>query len=107
MADAIAWLHPLPNATRLSFCGAESAQDAAAAALGLPSSATACRAVSAGERASLWLGPDERLLLAPGAEHQQLLTGLEAALAGHALLVWTSASASWPSKCAGRTLPCC
>jgi sarcosine oxidase subunit gamma len=40
--------------------------------------------VSAGERASLWLGPDERLLLAPGAERLQLLAGLEAALAGHA-----------------------
>ncbi len=84
MADATAWLHPLPGATRLSFCGDEAAQDAAAAALGLPSSAMPCRAVSVGGRASLWLGPEERLLLAPLNERAQLLASLEAGLAGHA-----------------------
>src|SRR5262249_29582816 len=35
------------------------------AALGLPVPAVACRAGRSGERAALWLGPDEWLLLAP------------------------------------------
>ncbi|HEX9474662.1 MAG TPA: sarcosine oxidase subunit gamma family protein [Steroidobacteraceae bacterium] len=82
--EASAWLQPLPAATRLSFCGDEAAQNAAAIALGLPSSRTPCRAVSTGARASLWLGPDERLLLAPAAEQATLLTILGSALAGHA-----------------------
>src|SRR5258708_20370142 len=82
--EASAWLQPLPAATRLSFCGDEPAQNAAAIALGLPSSRTPCRAVSTGARASLWLGPDERLLLAPAAEQATLLTILGSALAGHA-----------------------
>ncbi len=82
--EATAWLQPLPAATRLSFCGDEAAQSAAAIALGLPSSMTPCRAVSTGARASLWLGPDERLLLAPADERATLLTILGGALAGHA-----------------------
>jgi sarcosine oxidase subunit gamma len=40
--------------------------------------------VSTGARASLWLGPDERLLLAPADERATLLTILGNALAGHA-----------------------
>jgi sarcosine oxidase subunit gamma len=41
---------------------------AAGAALGLNISDIACRSASAGERAALWLGPDEQLLLAPSAD---------------------------------------
>jgi sarcosine oxidase subunit gamma len=84
MDEATAWLLTLPGATRLSFCGDEAAQSAAVTALGLPSSATPCRAVSTGPCASLWLGPDERLLLAPANERATLLTILGNALAGHA-----------------------
>src|SRR5258706_6531298 len=84
MVDDSAWLQPLPSATRLSFCGDETAQHAALVALGLPSSMTPCRAVSTGARASLWLGPDERLLLAPAGERSTLLAILGNALAGHA-----------------------
>ncbi|HEX9413331.1 MAG TPA: sarcosine oxidase subunit gamma family protein [Ktedonobacterales bacterium] len=82
--EASAWLQPLPSATRLSFCGDETAQHAALVALGLPSSMTPCRAASTGARASLWLGPDERLLLAPAGERSTLLAILGNALAGHA-----------------------
>jgi sarcosine oxidase subunit gamma len=82
--EANAWLQPLPSITRLSCCGDEGAQHAAAVALGLPSSITPCRAVSTGARASLWLGPDERLLLAPAEERATLLVILGNALAGHA-----------------------
>lgn len=84
MAEATAWLRPLPGTTRLSCCGDEAAQSTAAAILGVVPSATPCRAVSVGDRASLWLGPDERLLLAPIDERPRLIAGLEAALAGHA-----------------------
>ena len=84
MVDDSAWLQPLPGATRLSLCGDETAQHAALVALGLPSSMTPCRAVSTGARASLWLGPDERLLLAPADERATLLVILGNALAGHA-----------------------
>lgn len=44
-------------------------------------------AVSAGERAALWLGPDEWLLLAPVAEADALAVGLTGALAGKAASV--------------------
>src|SRR5260221_5819689 len=80
--EASAWLQPLPSATRLSFCGDDTAQHAALVALGLPSSMTPCRAVSTGARASLWLGPDERFLLAPAGERSRLL-----ALLGNSLAV--------------------
>jgi len=44
---------------------------------------TACRAESAIGRAALWLGPDERLLLAPEGTGESVVGALEAALAGH------------------------
>jgi sarcosine oxidase subunit gamma len=42
----------------------------------------ACRANASGDRAALWLGPDEWLLLAPVAEGGELERSLEAALEG-------------------------
>jgi sarcosine oxidase subunit gamma len=44
---------------------------------------TACRAESAAGRAILWLGPDERLLLAPDGTGESVAAALEAALAGY------------------------
>lgn len=82
--ESTPWLQPLPAATRLSFCGDTAAQSAAAAAFGVPFSATACRAMKSGTRAALWLGPDEQLLLAASDELPGLLASLEAALSGHA-----------------------
>ena len=81
---ATAWLQPLLPAARLIFCGAETAERALVAALGLPGPAAACAATSSSGRSMLWLGPDERLLLAPAAERLALISSIEAALAGHA-----------------------
>ncbi len=82
--DTTPWMRPLPASARLILFGDDAAQSAAAGALALPCSTSACRAVTHGPRAALWLGPDERLLLAPQAELATLLATLTNALAGHA-----------------------
>lgn len=78
------WLRPLPPATRLVFCGDEGAERALVAALQLPGAAPTCRAVSGAAGALLWMGPDERLLLAPADQHQSLISAIEAATAAQA-----------------------
>jgi sarcosine oxidase subunit gamma len=55
---------------------------AAGNALGLSISQTTCRASAHGNRAALWLGPDERLLLAPEALGAEIACVLEQALRG-------------------------
>jgi sarcosine oxidase subunit gamma len=60
---AAEWLTPLPPALRFSFCGGAAAQAAAAPVWGTDFSTIACRALVNGSRATLWLGPDEYLLL--------------------------------------------
>jgi len=82
--DTTSWMRPLPASARLILFGDSAAQHAAAEALALPYSASACRAVTHGARAALWLGPDERLLLAPQAELAALHSALTTTLAGHA-----------------------
>ena len=94
MADAVTpraldiaarrWFCMLPAATRLSLRGKAPAQAAAGTAFGAAFAETACRAVTLGERAALWLGPDEELLLAPQAESEPLTQALRSALAGYA-----------------------
>ena len=61
MPDA-AWLRVKSPATRLLLQGDAQARAAAAGVWGVPFSAEACRACLAGERATLWLGPDEHML---------------------------------------------
>ena len=56
------WLRQLPPAGRFIFQGGATARAAAAAIWNVPFSNTACRAETRGERATLWLGPDEYLL---------------------------------------------
>ena len=68
------WLKSLPPARRYAFYGDAPARAAAEAAWGVPFSDDACRAISRDSRATLWLGPDEYLLLDfaggdPGAAH--------------------------------------
>ncbi|HLN48376.1 MAG TPA: sarcosine oxidase subunit gamma family protein [Steroidobacteraceae bacterium] len=84
------WLQALPPALRLVLHG-----DARARALALPHwgagfSEAACRAIVNGTRATLWLGPDEYLLLdsAPGAQPAAAIEAIERALvdAPHALV---------------------
>jgi sarcosine oxidase, subunit gamma len=61
-------LHVLPPATRYVLRGGEAVRTRAQNALGFEVPAKACRAVLYGERAALWLGPDEWLLTAPERE---------------------------------------
>lgn len=78
-------VRPLPPAARASLRGGPEVRAAADRALGFALPAIACRASVAGERAALWLGPDEWLLLAGEGEEW---TALRAALAQlpHALV---------------------
>ena len=62
---ACALVNQLPPATRYILRGDSRVMLAASTALGLEISQTACRAAVNGEVATLWLGPDEQLLLAP------------------------------------------
>ena len=78
---ASAWLSPLAPRTRYSLRGDAHAFAAAGAAFGVALPAQACRAQTEGQRAALWLGPDERLLLAPQAEAAALASALGTALA--------------------------
>jgi sarcosine oxidase subunit gamma len=58
-----AWLKVLPPATRFSFNGDAAARAAVTPIWGAPFSEEACRAHVDSTRATLWLGPDEYLLL--------------------------------------------
>lgn len=70
----------LPPASRYLLKGAPQTLAAAATALGLAPSRAACRAEVQGDRAALWLGPDERLLLGPESDSEAMQETL-----GHAL----------------------
>jgi sarcosine oxidase subunit gamma len=69
-----AWLKALPSAARFAFHGAAAARAAAQPVWGPAFSEEACRANAHAARATLWLGPDEYLLLdwssggVPGAD---------------------------------------
>lgn len=66
---------------RLIVRGTASA-DAAGRAFGVTLPRQACRANAAGNRAALWLGPDEWLLMSPDAERAEVWRSLATALAG-------------------------
>jgi sarcosine oxidase subunit gamma len=72
----------LPPATRFILQCGKDARDRAGQAFGLPLPETACRAESASGRAALWLGPDERLLLAPEGTEESVAAAIGKALAG-------------------------
>jgi sarcosine oxidase subunit gamma len=73
-----------PAASRLLLQGNATARNAAAAVWGVGFSETSCRALTAGSRATLWLGPDEHLLWQESREQPLPLAELEQALASHA-----------------------
>jgi sarcosine oxidase subunit gamma len=83
---APAWLKMLPPATRLVFQGPRAARDVAAVAFGVPFAEEACRARIHGGRATLWMGPDEYLLLdtatpvSPPVEAPPAFVAIQAAL---------------------------
>ncbi len=98
------WLRPLAPLRRWVLHGERAARDRASPVWGMGFSEVACRAVRQGPRATLWLGPEEHLLLdfseatnvfaglsAPstvGAPLEGLEAAIESALAGtrHALV---------------------
>ncbi len=82
MADTAMHLTDLPPCTRLILRGRPTAIEAATAALGFALPVQPCRAVSAGDRSALWLGPDEWLILA--AVSDPIGADLTEALKGHA-----------------------
>jgi sarcosine oxidase subunit gamma len=73
-------LDAVPRAARFILRGAAEVSTAAGRVLGLEVPTVACRASAAGERAALWLGPDEWLLIAPVAESDALQGALSTAL---------------------------
>jgi len=79
--DATRALEALPAAARYVLRGGDPVRAAAEPAAGVGFSAQPCRAVTRGERATLWLGPDEWLILAPESSACELGAALRAALA--------------------------
>jgi sarcosine oxidase, subunit gamma len=74
----------MADRARFLFQGRAAARAAAGRGFGVPFPADACRASVLGERAVLWLGPEEHLLLAPEGVRSRVLAELEIALGGHA-----------------------
>jgi sarcosine oxidase subunit gamma len=87
---ATSWLKTLPPALRLVLHGDARARALAVPHWGVGFSESACRAIVDGSRATLWLGPDEYLLLdtASGASSGGVFDALERGLGGapHALV---------------------
>ncbi len=69
-------------AARFILQGGRQARSAAGDAFGVAMPEDACRANTNNGRSSLWLGPDEQLLIAPAADARDIAATLETALAG-------------------------
>jgi len=82
LVSASTVLHALPPATRYVLRGGAEVRAAAESAVGCGIPARACRATLEGDRAALWLGPDEWLLIAPEPPPGGLAAGLSEALEG-------------------------
>jgi sarcosine oxidase subunit gamma len=72
--SAADWLKTLPPAARWVLHGDAQARSLAAPAWGVGFSERACRAIRSGQRATLWLGPDEYLLIDLAAQDPSVLT---------------------------------
>jgi sarcosine oxidase, subunit gamma len=86
---ATSWMRAWPPAMRFVLHGDEGVRAAAAPGWGAEFSEEACRAKIAGSRATLWLGPDEYLLIgSDDGSRDGALAALENALAQvpHALV---------------------
>jgi len=77
---ASALVQSLPAATRYILRGGPAARAATEQALGIEVPSSPCRASLEGERAALWLGPDEWLLIAPVEDAAPLAAALSEAL---------------------------
>jgi len=79
------WVSASPPAMRFILHGDVSARSAAASVWGVAFAEQSCRAMLQGARATLWLGPDEYLLLG-GIDGRQVATAeYQVAEAAHAL----------------------
>jgi sarcosine oxidase, subunit gamma len=74
------WMRILPRGSRFIFHGDAKARAAASSAWGVAFADQACRAMLAGERATLWLGPNEYLLLDRAADASPAASAIEQAL---------------------------
>jgi sarcosine oxidase, subunit gamma len=72
-ATSAGWLKTLPPAARWVLHGDAQARALAVPVWGVAFSETACRAMRSGARATLWLGPDEYLLLDLAAQDASAL----------------------------------
>ncbi len=72
----------LPHAARWVLRGDSSVMATAASTLGVPFVERPCQAAAQSDCAALWLGPDERLLIAPADAQSELAARLQTALAG-------------------------
>jgi sarcosine oxidase subunit gamma len=72
----------MADPVRFVFQGRAAAREAAGKAFGVALPEVACRANVAGERAALWLGPEEHLLIAPAGSAERVVAEIEIALAG-------------------------
>jgi sarcosine oxidase, subunit gamma len=77
--EGLARLAPL---ARFVLQGGDAVREAAGGAFGIELPREACRGRAEGDRAALWLGPDEHLLLAEAGAAGSVATRLEAALQG-------------------------
>lgn len=93
----MAEMTPLPPTARLIFQGGQVACKTAGDAFRLALPEQACRANAIGDRAALWLGPDEYLLLAPIAEMTTIALEVTKALAGtpHSLVDVSQRQVAW------------
>lgn len=78
----MAELRMLAPTARFILQGGPAARRAAGDAFGVTLPEDACRANAAGDRAALWLGTDEHLLLAPAGDAHRIATQFASALSG-------------------------
>ena len=87
--DESAWMRLLPPASRIVVHGDATARSAIGRAFDVAFAEEACRALTRNGRTTLWLGPDEYLLIGPLADSQPgALARIEQAIGGtaHALV---------------------
>jgi sarcosine oxidase subunit gamma len=80
-ADKDASIRPLPRAAHFIFRGAEAAARQAGEVFGVTLPTAPCRAIRQADRAALWLGPDEWLLIAPAYQEASIEAEFATALA--------------------------
>jgi len=81
-ADKDATIRPLPRAAQFIFRGAEPAARQAGEVFGVTFPFAPCGANRQSDRAALWLGPDEWLLIAPAYQETSIEAEFATALAG-------------------------